>query len=267
LPRLDDLKARWEREPLSRAFVPLAEEYRRLGRFPEAEKACREGLQRHPNYYSARVLLGRTLLELDRLDEAAEEFRRVLESEPQNILAGKLLAGIYRNQGRWGDALETFRRLQLFYPDNAEVRTQVYQLERGPENGGGSAAGAPGEIPAPGDALATNTLAEIYLRQGLIDRAVAVYENMLRADPGGGGRRTAASEDRRSAATGDPGSSELVDWHPEGVICLRTFCRGSLQSWKRPAEPPSSGWTESHLKSIPGEAAWTWKGWPPNVPP
>jgi tetratricopeptide (TPR) repeat protein len=183
LPRLDDLKARWEREPLSRAFVPLAEEYRRLGRFPEAEKACREGLQRHPNYYSARVLLGRTLLELDRLDEAAEEFRRVLESEPQNILAGKLLAGIYRNQGRWGDALETFRRLQLFYPDNAEVRTQVYQLERGPENGGGSAAGAPGEIPAPGDALATNTLAEIYLRQGLIDRAVAVYENMLRADP------------------------------------------------------------------------------------
>jgi len=38
-------------------------------------------------------------------------------------------------------------------------------------------------MPAPGDALATNTLAEIYLRQGLIDRAVAVYENMLRADP------------------------------------------------------------------------------------
>jgi len=183
LARLDELKARWEREPFSRAFVPLAEEYRRLGRLAEAEKACREGLQRHPNYHSARVLLGRTLLELDRLDEAAEEFRRVLEIEPQNLLAGRLLAGIYRSQGRWGDALETFRRLQLFYPDNAEVRTQVYQLERGPEGGGGRASGPAAEIPAPEDALATNTLAEIYLRQGLIDRAVAVYENMLRADP------------------------------------------------------------------------------------
>ena len=168
---------------MSRAFVPLTEEYRRLGRFAEAEKACREGLQRHPNYHSARVLLGRTLLELDRLDEAAEEFRRVLETEPQNLLAGKLLAGVYRSQGRWSDALETFRRLQLFYPDNAEVRTQVYQLERGPEGRGDPAASVPGEIPASGDALATNTLAEIYLRQGLIDRAVAVYENMLRADP------------------------------------------------------------------------------------
>ena len=183
MARLDDLKARWERERSSRAFVPLAEEYRRLGRFAEAEKACREGLQRHPNYHSARVLLGRTLLELDRLEEAGEEFRRVLEIEPQNLLAGKLLAGIFRSQGRWGDALETFRRLQLFYPDNAEVRTQVYQLERGPEGCGDPTASAAGEIPASGDALATNTLAEIYLRQGLIDRAVAVYENMVRADP------------------------------------------------------------------------------------
>ncbi len=236
MPRLDDLKARWEREPLSRAFVPLAEEYRRLGRFPEAEKTCREGLQRHPNYHSARVLLGRTLLELDRLDEAAEEFRRVLESEPQNLLAGRLLAGIYRSQGRWGDALETFRRLQLFYPDSAEVRTQVYQLERGPESGGSPATGETGGIPSPGDALATNTLAEIYMRQGLVDRAVAVYENMLRADPDNRVVRQRIAEiqgadpglpreaQRAPEAVGDPGPL------PEIVDPQRRVIQG-LQNW------------------------------------
>src|SRR5215471_9499274 len=109
--RLEDLKTRWEREPRSRAFLPLAEEYRRMGRLTDAERICREGLQRHPHYHSARVLLGRTLLEMDRLEESSTEFRAVLEMEPQNLLAGKLLAGIYRNQGRWSEALDTFRKL------------------------------------------------------------------------------------------------------------------------------------------------------------
>ena len=181
--RLEDLRTRWERDPASRAFLPLAEEYRRLGRLPESEKVCREGLQRHPHYHSARVLLGRTLLEMDRLEESSTEFRAVLESEPQNLLAGRLLAGIYRNQGRWSEALETFRKLQSFYPDDAEVRAQVYQLERGPEEEPVSQAPRPSPVSAGQDALATNTLAEIYYRQGLVERAVAVYENMLRADP------------------------------------------------------------------------------------
>jgi pentatricopeptide repeat protein len=183
LGRLEDLKNRWLRDPASRAFLPLAEEYRRLGRLVESEKVCKEGLQRHPHYHSARVLLGRTLLEMDRLEESSTEFRAVLEAEPQNLLAGRLLAGIYRNQGRWSEALETFRKLQTFYPDDAEVRAQVYQLERGPDED--SPSPAPQSPPASEgqDALATNTLAEIYFRQGLVDRAVAVYENMLRADP------------------------------------------------------------------------------------
>ena len=181
--RLEDLKTRWERDPASRAFLPLAEEYRRLGRLAESEKVCREGLQRYPNYHSARVSLGRTLLEMDRLEESSSEFRAVLESEPQNLLAGRLLAGIYRNQGRWSEALETFRRLQSFYPDDAEVRSQVYQLERGPEEDSQAQAPQTSTATAGQDAIATNTLAEIYFRQGLVERAVAVYENMLRADP------------------------------------------------------------------------------------
>ncbi len=184
MARLDELKARWAKDLSPRSFLPLAEEYRRLGRLAEAERVCREGLQRHPNYHSARVLLGRALLDLDRLEEAAEEFCKVLQAEPQNLLAGRLLAGIYRSQGRWAEALETFRHLQAYYPDDAEVRAQVYQLERGPEAPPAASSGAPSDRgPTQSDgALATNTLAEIYLRQGLVDRALAVYENMLRAD-------------------------------------------------------------------------------------
>ena len=37
--------------------------------------------------------------------------------------------------------------------------------------------------PAGVDALQTNTLAELYLRQGLVERAIEVYRAMLRVDP------------------------------------------------------------------------------------
>jgi tetratricopeptide (TPR) repeat protein len=169
--RLEELKIRWEKERSSRAFLPLAEEYRRLGRLADAERICREGLLKHPTYHSARVLLGRTLLELDHLEEAAEEFKAVLEAEPQNLLAGRLLAGIHRNQGRWAEALETFRKLQTFYPDDADVRAQVYQLERGPEEQDSRARSGGGQAGSEDHPLATNTLAEIFLGQGLVDRA------------------------------------------------------------------------------------------------
>jgi len=237
--RLEELRVRWEKERSSRAFLPLAEEYRRLGRLADAERVCREGLQRHPHYHSARVLLGRTLLELDHLEEAAEEFKAVLEAEPQNLLAGRLLAGIHRNQGRWSDALETFRRLQTFYPDDADVRAQVYQLERGPEEDESRVRleREGDSVSLEGPPLATNTLAEIFLGQGLVDRAVAVYENMLRADPDNQGvrRRIAeilAGEPARTASRPSPPPPPRAEEAPpeEPVLAERRMIQG-LQDW------------------------------------
>ena len=214
---------------MSRTFLPLAEEYRRMGRLREAEKVCREGLQRHPNYHSARVLLGRTLLDLERAPEAAAEFRVVLEAEPQNLLAGRLLAGIHRAQGSWGEALEIFRRLQAFYPDDAEVRSQVYQLERGPEE---ETDPVPPEAKRPDgrDTFATNTLAEIYLGQGLVDRALAVYENMQRADPDNAAIRRRISEilgaePAAPAPAASPRSSPPATGDPRRRVIRR------LESW------------------------------------
>jgi tetratricopeptide (TPR) repeat protein len=237
--RLEELRVRWEKERSSRAFLPLAEEYRRLGRLADAERVCREGLQRHPHYHSARVLLGRTLLELDHLEEAAEEFKAVLEAEPQNLLAGRLLAGIHRNQGRWSEALETFRRLQAFYPDDADVRAQVYQLERGPEEDESRVRleREGDSVSLEGPPLATNTLAEIFLGQGLVDRAVAVYENMLRADPDNQGvrRRIAeilAGEPARTAPRSSPPPPPRAEEAPpeEPVLAERRMIQG-LQDW------------------------------------
>jgi hypothetical protein len=97
--RIEDLKRRVQLDPASIAFAALAEEYRRDGRYEEAVAVCQSGLQRHPAYLSARVTLGRALLELGRYDEAREQLEHVLRSAPENLAAIRGLAEIHHRLG------------------------------------------------------------------------------------------------------------------------------------------------------------------------
>ena len=95
-PRIDELKRRVQQDPASIAFAALADEYRRAGLFHDAVETCRAGLQRHPSYVSARVTLGRALIELGEFQEAAEHLEQVLRSAPENLAAIRALADIHR---------------------------------------------------------------------------------------------------------------------------------------------------------------------------
>ncbi len=103
-PRLEELKRRVQRDPASISFAALAEEYRRLGMFLEAIETCRAGLQRHPSYISARVTLGRALVEVGDYDDASAELEQVLRSAPENLAAIRALADIHRRRGEVSDA-------------------------------------------------------------------------------------------------------------------------------------------------------------------
>jgi tetratricopeptide (TPR) repeat protein len=98
-PRIEELRRRVQADPASIAFAALAEEYRRQARYEEAIEACLAGLQRHPAYLSARVTLGRALLETGNLDAAREQFETVLNSAPENIAATRGLAQIHERRG------------------------------------------------------------------------------------------------------------------------------------------------------------------------
>jgi tetratricopeptide (TPR) repeat protein len=93
-PRIEELRRRIQRDPASIAFAQLAEEHRRAGEFDEAVRVCRAGLAQHPAYLSARITLGRALLEMGRYDEAAAEFDYVLKAAPDNLTAVRELADI-----------------------------------------------------------------------------------------------------------------------------------------------------------------------------
>jgi tetratricopeptide (TPR) repeat protein len=107
--RIDELRRRLQKDPASIAFAQLAEELRRAGRYAEAVDVCRSGLKRHPGYQSARVTLGRALLEVGDLDAARDELNEVLHVAPQNLAAIRGIAEVHRRKGELREALEQYR--------------------------------------------------------------------------------------------------------------------------------------------------------------
>src|SRR5688572_24365359 len=103
-PRIEELKRRVQVDPASIAFAALAEEYRRIGQFEEAIATCEAGLQRHPAYLSARVTLGRSLLELGRFEDARHQLEHVLRAAPENLAAIRGLAEIHDRSTDYPDA-------------------------------------------------------------------------------------------------------------------------------------------------------------------
>ncbi len=109
-PRVLELRRRVHADPASIAFAQLAEECRRKGDNDEAVGICRAGLGYHPGYLSARVTLGRALVELGRLDEAQTELMLVLTLAPDNLAANRAIAEMCQSRGQLSDALVHYKR-------------------------------------------------------------------------------------------------------------------------------------------------------------
>lgn len=88
---LDELRRRLGNGPAPGAFAALAEEHRRAGRLDEAVAVCREGLARYPTYVSARVTLGRALLDSGEVPAAIAELEQAVAQAPDNLAAARAL--------------------------------------------------------------------------------------------------------------------------------------------------------------------------------
>ncbi len=148
MSRIEELEKRLEADPNSRMFVQLAEEYRKAGLLDNAVEICEEGLKKHPQYPSARVALGRALLESESFRRAAEEFETVLAQVPDNILANKFLGETYHRMGRFDEALQKYQIAQTLAPGDAELEAKI-QAARDESAGKAPAPEPPPEVVTP----------------------------------------------------------------------------------------------------------------------
>lgn len=130
-PRIDELRKRLEKEPGSRLFAQLAEELRKEGDLEEAVRLCREGLQKHPNYPSARMTLGRALFDTGDLAGARDELGAVLKGAPDNILASRLLAEALEGLGDLEGARAQYKRTLALAPGDKVAAGRLQAIEGG----------------------------------------------------------------------------------------------------------------------------------------
>jgi tetratricopeptide (TPR) repeat protein len=129
-PRIEELRRRVQKDPASIAFAQLAEEYRRAGSYKEAIETCRSGLAIHPGYLSARVTLGRALLEMNDLDAAQTELEFVLKNAPENLAAIRGVAEVHHRRGELGKALGFYKSALGLAKHDPDLEQTVDEITR-----------------------------------------------------------------------------------------------------------------------------------------
>jgi tetratricopeptide (TPR) repeat protein len=135
---LETLREKYEHEPRSKLFMPLADQLRVRGEYAEAIELCRRGKDLHPRYVSCRVLLGRCLMELGMQEEARRELEEVLELDRENVVSLRVMAEILRAQGRLSEATDYYRAALRINPVDMDAQERLgglMRLQESPDDG------------------------------------------------------------------------------------------------------------------------------------
>ncbi len=179
------------KDPSSTAFVPLAEAYRQIGLLDDALEATRLGTEMLPHFSPGFSTMGRILGQMGMLDESMSAYAKALSIDRQSQAALVGLSRLHLIRGERDQARKILQQAKEFHPDDEKISDMLVALdlprpwanikraskahEQGPSH-----KSAPDESGAP---IATATLAEIYVKQGLLDKALEVYQGILVQSP------------------------------------------------------------------------------------
>jgi len=129
-PIIYDYLKRWQDDPTSRVFAPLAEAYRKAGMIDEAIEIAQDGVRVHPHYLAGRVSLARAYFDRGRYNDVIELLDVASRDHPDNLAAQKLLGESFLLTGRVAEALASYKTYLYFVPLDREVAKLVQELEQ-----------------------------------------------------------------------------------------------------------------------------------------
>jgi tetratricopeptide (TPR) repeat protein len=128
-PNIAKLLEKVQKDPHSRLFVPLADEYVKSGLLEEAAQVLTDGLTRHPDFLGAKVELGKVYFQQGKLPEARMELEAVVKVNADNFIALRHLAVIYRRQKLWDRAKQYCETLLAANPKDSEMKQLLQEIE------------------------------------------------------------------------------------------------------------------------------------------
>lgn len=126
---INSLREKFEENPDSMAFAPLADAYRKEGDLENAEEVCLEGLKRHPNYVGGRMILARIYLEAEKFLLVASVSQSVIKMESENLMAHSLLWQALVQLKRDKDAIKVLDRLLALNPSDLDAGKALTEIK------------------------------------------------------------------------------------------------------------------------------------------
>jgi tetratricopeptide (TPR) repeat protein len=212
------LEEQLDKSPDSYCFARLSDVYLKVGLIDDALHVARQGVKKHPAYLSGQRALSFACYAKGLNDEALATLKRVCEVMPEDVSSQKVLGRLYVDAGNRDAACQVFRTALEFAPEDVECRIELESLENSTESTDSPLFPAEDDIiddlevleelevfedeqlesecrqqevvPEPDavsiqhhDPLSTGTLAELYVSQGFIDKALEIYRAILDNNP------------------------------------------------------------------------------------
>lgn len=203
----------WTANPKSKVFVKIAEEYRKCGLIEEAERVCEKGLSDNPNYLSGNMTLAKIYFDKGEYQKSLEQTKKVTTFQVDNLMAQNLLLDLYIKLGDKNNALKLCDVISFLDPKNEGILRKREEIKKGgliqaeifeeekeeePEeikaaveeeldlSDGQKEDNAEEEEHVEEKEFTTNTVAELYIKQGFYEKGFNIYKELLDESPNEG---------------------------------------------------------------------------------
>ncbi len=131
---LDDRIVKCQRildaDPGSQIFAALADAYRKKGMVQKALEICRKGLQMHPDYASAYIVLVKIFFDQKNYEEAERQLQKAIAAGGRTRSGDILQAEILIKLGQKGKARIILEKLYKSDPSNDTVRNLLSNIDK-----------------------------------------------------------------------------------------------------------------------------------------
>ncbi|HUQ15206.1 MAG TPA: hypothetical protein VM094_04070 [Gemmatimonadales bacterium] len=150
LSEIEKLERRYAENPQGLTFAPLAEVLRKNGEVRRALDLLGPGLEIHPDYIPASIVLGRCHLDLGDVHAAETAFRHVLALDGENVIALKALADISERLLKFDEAERWLQTLLSVDRSNDDAREQLQRVEVSRRQAEVASSAEPSSVAEPG---------------------------------------------------------------------------------------------------------------------
>jgi len=180
------------KELISADFFPeLAEAFQRQEKIEEAIIICQQGLNLRPDNLRLRLILGKCYLEKGFLQEAQEQLERVKEGIEECFSVYKLLSQVYLQEKDVEGAMATLKKaLSLPLEEDkpkkklTPLEVDIWQKKIAPLISATKREDrASPTLPLAQETFQTETMAQIYWKQGRKEKALEIYRELMVRDP------------------------------------------------------------------------------------